>query len=63
MSALKRLKLIVKIVPLVVFNLVNSYPVVHHIRFERSIYCSEYNIMHNLSEYSNLFDIEYEIDV
>jgi hypothetical protein len=50
------------VAPLVVFNLGNSYPVEHHRRFERSIYRSEYNITHNLSEYSNLFDIEYEID-
>jgi hypothetical protein len=50
------------VAPLVVFNLVNSYPVERHRHFERSIYRSEYNITHNLSEYSNLFDIEYEID-
>ncbi len=50
------------VVPSVVFNLVNSYPVELHRRFERSIYRSVYNITLNLSEYSNLFDIEYEID-
>jgi hypothetical protein len=63
MSASKRARTDRKsVAPLVVFNLVNSYPVELHRRFERSIYRSVYNITHNLSEYSNLFDIEYEID-
>ena len=44
------------------YELINAHPDVTNTRFSRTIISRDYEITHNLTENTNLFDVEFEID-